>query len=211
MNASDELLDVLDESGAPTGQTKPRNEVHRDGDWHRVLHLWVAREDGTVLLQRRSRHKELEPEKVDVTVGGHLSAGESVFDAVREAEEEIGLDVRPEQLAHLGTWRSERRYPNVVDREMQEVFALVCDLPLDRYSLNCREVYQLYEVPLARVIDLYRSGTPLPAAGYDCQLRTNDALLIEDDLIAQARGTASEQLEALAIWLAAGLETLIKE
>lgn len=201
MSSSDELLDVLDESGGATGSAKPRGEVHRDGDRHRVFHLWVVREDGTVLLQRRSRHKDLEPEKVDVTVGGHLRAGESVFDAVREVEEEIGLEVSPERLAYLGQWRSERRYAQALDREFQEVFALVCDWPLERYSLDCREVYLLYEVPLARAVQLYRDGAPLPASGYDCQLRKNDALLINEDLIQQGRAGVVEQLEALWEWL----------
>jgi isopentenyldiphosphate isomerase len=203
MSGDDELLDVLDESGAATGVTKARSAVHRDGDWHRVLHVWVAGEDGTLILQRRSRFKDLEPGKVDVTVGGHLQAGESVFDAAREAEEEIGLEVRPERLAHLGTWRSERRYPEALDREFQEVFALVCDWPLERYALDCREVYLLYEVPLERALELYRHGTPVPVSGYDCQFRRNDALLIPEDLIDQARSDVAEQLQALAAWLAA--------
>jgi isopentenyldiphosphate isomerase len=203
MAIDDELLDVLDESGAATGVTKARSAVHRDGDWHRVLHVWVAREDGTLILQRRSRFKDLEPGKVDVTVGGHLRAGESVLDAAREAEEEIGLEIRPERLAHLGTWRSDRCYPEALDREFQEVFALICDWPLERYSPDCREVYLLYEVPLERAIELYRHGTAVPVAGYDCQFRKNDALLIAEDLIEQARTDVAEQLQALAAWLAA--------
>ncbi len=31
----DEYLDVVDENNHLTGQTKPKSEVHRDGDWHR--------------------------------------------------------------------------------------------------------------------------------------------------------------------------------
>lgn len=204
MHPQAELLDVLDESGEKTGAVKERAEVHAAGDWHRVFHLWVAREDGTMILQRRSRHKELEPDKVDVTVGGHLRAGESVFDALREAEEEVGLEVRPELLIHLGSWRSERSYPDAIDREHQEVFAYLCDWPLESFSLDCREVYLLYEVPLARLIDLYRDGTPVPVTGFDCQFRNNDALLVADDLIAQARTTSCEQLEELRDWLEKG-------
>ncbi|MEX2543294.1 MAG: NUDIX domain-containing protein [Trueperaceae bacterium] len=210
MSSDDELLDVLDESGSLTGETRTREEVHRSGAWHRVFHLWIVRDsgthsgtnNGTLLLQRRSLHKDLEPNKVDVTVGGHLRAGESVFDAVREVEEEIGLEVQPERLVHLGSWRSERSYPEARDREFQEVFALICDWPLDRYSLDCREVYILYELPLSRALALYREGAPVPAAGYDCQYRINDALLVEDDLIEQARASVSEQLAALSTWLA---------
>jgi isopentenyldiphosphate isomerase len=54
-----ELLEVLDEAGEPTGARKARAEVHRDGDWHRAFHLWVMHPDGHVLLQRRSRAKDL--------------------------------------------------------------------------------------------------------------------------------------------------------
>ena len=204
MSDGEELVDVLDETGEKTGAVKPRSEVHRDGDWHRVFHLWVVREDGTLILQRRSRHKDLEPNKVDVTVGGHLEAGESTLDASREAEEELGLEVAPERLAFLGTWQTERRYETAVDREFQEVFAVVNDWTLEEYSLNCGEVYLLYELPLRRALELYREGTPVPAAGYDCQRRKNDALLIPDDLIHQARQPVVEQLEALSTWLQAG-------
>ena len=201
MHPQDELLDVLDESGEKTGTTKPRSEVHRDGDWHKVFHLWIIREDGALVLQRRSRNKDLEPNKVDVTVGGHLAAGESVFDASREVEEELGLAVTPERLAYLGSWKSERRYDGSVDREFQEVFALVNDWQLEEYSLDCKEVYLLYEIPLKRAIELYRDGIPVPVPGFDCQRRRNDALLVADDLISQARGTVVEQLYALEGWL----------
>ncbi len=54
----DELFDVLDADGRPTGLAKPRGEVHRDGDWHGALHIWVGGigDDGVpfVLFQRRS-------------------------------------------------------------------------------------------------------------------------------------------------------------
>ena len=39
-------LDVITANGKPTGRVKPRAEVHRDGDWHRAIHVWVAGVDG---------------------------------------------------------------------------------------------------------------------------------------------------------------------
>ncbi len=197
-----ESLDLLDEHGDPTGETKPRAAVHRDGDWHRAFHLWVMHPDGYVLLQRRSRTKDLAPGKVDVSVGGHLRAGEIWLDALREAEEEIGLEVGPADVEFLGTERSERCYPDgSIDREFQDVYVtLVPDRALHDYHLRCDEVLVLYEAPLEWLIELYRDGRPLPVAGWDCQRRHNDALLVSEDLITEGRAGTLASLERLAGW-----------
>ncbi len=202
--ADNELLDVLDDDGNATGERKARRAIHRDGDWHRSFHLWVVKDGHNVLLQRRSRHKDLEPGKCDVTVGGHFAAGEGLEGVLRESEEEIGLMLAPEALHYLGTRRAERRYPDAIDREFQEVYVTRCDWPLERYALDCREVEVLYELPLLRAIALYRDGSYAPAAGFDCYGRVNNALLVADDLIAQARGEVVEALGRVQRWLEAG-------
>jgi isopentenyldiphosphate isomerase len=198
----DEALEVLDGAGVPTGETKLRPAVHRDGDWHRAFHLWVVHPDGTVLLQRRAAGKDLGGGKVDVSVGGHVRPGETLLDVLREAEEEIGLTVRPGDLTFLETLRSERRYPSgEIDREFQDVYAVVVpDRTLQAYVLPCDEVTVVYEVPIARAIDLFRSGTPVAVAGWDCMYRVNDALLVAEDLIAPAREATAASLERLMAW-----------
>jgi hypothetical protein len=72
---------------------------------------------------------------------------------------------------------------------------------LTEYALACDEVEVLYEVPLERAIDLYREGRYVAAAGYDCQRRVSNALLIEDDLITQGRALTARALERLREWL----------
>jgi isopentenyldiphosphate isomerase len=200
---SDELFDVLDDAGIPTGAAKARSAVHRDGDWHRALHIWVVRDGGRVLLQRRAKTKDLEPGKVDVSVGGHFRMGETLPDALREADEELGLLLRSGQLHYLLEQRSERSYDGALDREFQEVYVVRDDRPLTHYSLRCDEVEVVYEIPIDRAIALYRDGKFVPVSGYDCMARVNNALLIEDDLIEQARASTVVQLEALRAWLAA--------
>ena len=195
-----ELLDVLDEHGLPTGETKPRGLVHRDGDWHRAVHVWLVRENGDVVLQRRSANKKIEPLKLDVSVGGHLQAGELDIDAVREVEEEVGLFLKPGALHHLLTLTSERHYPGVVDREFQEVYVVRDDTPLSHYVLKPDEVEVVYEVPLTRALALFESGAHLPAPGYDAMRRVNNALLVADDLPSQGSQILAEELRAVADW-----------
>jgi len=201
----DERLEVLDADGAATGVVKRRADVHRDGDWHRAFHLWLLHPDGNVLLQRRSPRKDLAGGKVDVSVAGHVRPGETLLDVLREAEEEVGLVLRPGETTYLETTRSERRYPSgAVDREFQDVYvAVVADRRLEDYHLDCDEVTVLYEAPLAGLVRLYREGGSLPVSGWDCQQRRNDALLIEADLIGEARQTTAATLERVAAWFAA--------
>jgi isopentenyldiphosphate isomerase len=199
---ADELLEILDDAGLPTGSAKPRGLIHRDGDWHRAFHLWVVHADGHVLLQRRARSKDLAGGFVDVSVAGHVRPGETVVDMLREAREEIGLELRPGALEFLETLRSERRYEGgLVDREFQDVYAVAVERTwLEDYVLSCDEVAVLYEAPLERVIALYRDGTPLAVAGWDCMGRPSHALLVADDLIAPAREATASSLERVQAW-----------
>ncbi|XP_061344414.1 nudix hydrolase 3 isoform X3 [Gastrolobium bilobum] len=74
----EEYLDVLTNSGHKTGIFKPRGEVHREGDYHRAVHVWIfAESTQQLLLQRRARCKDSWPDLWDISSAGHISAGDS--------------------------------------------------------------------------------------------------------------------------------------
>jgi isopentenyldiphosphate isomerase len=153
-DAQDEVFDVLDSMGNRTGVRKPRGSVHRDGDWHAAIHIWVGSlVDGvsTVVLQRRSSTKDTWPGRVDIAVGGHLSAGEGPDEGMREAREEIGLELSLDDVTVLGR-RFVRSSPN--DNEVQDVFAVRADLPLDTFTPHPLEVEALLQLPIADAIAL---------------------------------------------------------
>ena len=52
MSAAPELFDLYDAEGHALGQAKARDDVHRDGDWHRSAHIWIYTSDGRLLFQR---------------------------------------------------------------------------------------------------------------------------------------------------------------
>lgn len=128
----DELLDVFDERGWHLG-VKRRADVHRDGDWHLAFHLWVVSPDG-VLLQRRAHDKASWPGYLDASAAGHLIAGEAVQDGLREADEELGAAYAFDDLESLGVHRvDESERSGIVNRELQHVFAVRDDRPLDAW------------------------------------------------------------------------------
>jgi isopentenyldiphosphate isomerase len=110
-----EILEIVNEKGEVLG-TMPRDMIHGDPSrLHRVVHMLVFRSDGRLLLQKRSRHKDVAPGKWDTSVGGHVNAGETLEEALRrEVEEELGITVdEPEFLysyIHSNEYESELVY-----------------------------------------------------------------------------------------------------
>ena len=79
--------------------------MHRDGAWHQVVHCLVVRPDppARVVLQVRSFASGTYPGRLDLSVTGHVQAGESALDAMcREIVEELGIDVDRASLVPLG-------------------------------------------------------------------------------------------------------------
>lgn len=155
----DELFDVLDGTGLPTGAVKRRADVHRDGDWHRSFHCWVLLEGGprpSILYQRRGLHKDTWPGRLDVTVGGHYGHGETLVDVVREVEEEIGVAVALDQLLPLGRRICVNEHEvGVRDREVQDVFLWRCPLPLESFRPQPVEVEALTMVAVEDALRLF--------------------------------------------------------
>lgn len=140
-----ELIDVLDDDGAPTGIIKPKPDVHRDGDWHRCAHVWIIASDGRLLLQKRASVKENWPDLWDISVAGHISAGESATEsAIREAHEELGLVIAPEELVHIGTLRySTQLRDDYTENEFHEVHIVRRDVDLASLTLDASEVAEV--------------------------------------------------------------------
>lgn len=99
------MFDLLTDTGEPAGKTKCRSEIHRDGDWHASVHIWIARRrlDGIeFLLQKRDDAKDSYPGCFDAASTGHIDAGEDpITAAIRELSEEIGVKARPSGLVLL--------------------------------------------------------------------------------------------------------------
>jgi len=141
-----ELIDVLTPDGQPAGIRKPKDAIHRDGDWHRAAHVWIIAPDGRLLLQRRSLRKENNPGLWDVSTAGHLSAGETALEAaVRETFEEIGLAIPIEALEFVTALRESSvlnggRY---IDNEFHEIFVVRREVDVESLRLDPEEVAEV--------------------------------------------------------------------
>jgi len=91
----DELLDLVNEFDQVIGQEYRSNVYKNQLKYTRVVNAFIVNSKGQLWIPRRTAHKELFPSALDVSVGGHVSASENYETAFwREAQEELGLDIR---------------------------------------------------------------------------------------------------------------------
>lgn len=96
-----EWMDIRDPEGNPTGRTTPRAHALQNGEFMLAVHVFIYRDDGRFLLQKRSMQKRLYPGKWDITGGGVLAGESSLEAACREVREEVGLALPPQRMQKL--------------------------------------------------------------------------------------------------------------
>jgi len=138
-----EMLPVIDLQGEVTGQAS-RQVCHGGSHLlHPVVHLHVVNRKGEIYLQQRSQYKKNYPLFWDSAVGGHVSYGEQLEEALfREAAEEIGLfDFNPVALGTF-VWDSQR------EKEMVCVYATVGNFEIkpDNYEVQQGKYWTTKEI-----------------------------------------------------------------
>ena len=96
------MLNIVNNEDEIVGQAS-REEVHLDGLLHREIHIYFVTLNRQIIFQHRAKDKETYPDLLDATVGGHVEIGDSYLDtAIKEAAEETGLKIEPQELICIG-------------------------------------------------------------------------------------------------------------
>lgn len=148
----DELVEVWDASGVPTGRTARKSEVHKQGWFHPTVHIWFYTASGKILLQKRAPEKDTFPGFWDVSVAGHVQAGELPPEAaIREIGEEIGLEMDAGALTFIGRFKAEHAHPGgIMDREFHYAYISELKVPLKSLDPQKGEVSDLQLKSLVR-------------------------------------------------------------
>ena len=101
-----------------------------------------------VLLQKRSENKDSFPGCYDISSAGHIPAGvDFVSSAVRELKEELGCEVKPEELIYCGQrcFEFQDTFHGKVfhDNQVSNVYALWLDREPETFSLQKEEVSEV--------------------------------------------------------------------
>jgi isopentenyldiphosphate isomerase len=115
-----EWFPVVEPSGMVVGRST-REYCHSGAKpLHPVIHIHIIDRFSRIYLQKRSMRKKIQPGKWDTAVGGHVSYGETILEAVyREASEEIGL------MAFNPIAIMSYEFESEIERELVNIFAAV--------------------------------------------------------------------------------------
>ncbi len=149
----EEYLDIVTSTGEFTNKTALKSDVHKNGWYHNTIHLWLYTDDGKILLQQRSRKKPIYPLLWDVSVAGHVDAGESFKAAViRETKEEISLELVPNDLKKISVQLHESSYENgaILDNEFHHIYIAKLNVAVSKLVPQPNEVEALKLVSIAQ-------------------------------------------------------------
>lgn len=117
-------LDLCDEMGNVIG-SQTRIHAHTTGAWHKSVHIYLVNNRHEILLQLRSANKDIYPSIWDISVGGHVDAGESTsITAARELEEELGIKSRPEEFEYISTVKEILKTGKYISSEFVDAFLI---------------------------------------------------------------------------------------
>ncbi|HLL61199.1 MAG TPA: NUDIX domain-containing protein [Candidatus Nitrosocosmicus sp.] len=157
-----ELVDILlPPTFEKSGKVKTIQQAWNNEDWIGTFNLWIIQRDPVpaIVYQMRSPNSSWAPNKLDVTAGGHYSAGETIKNGLREVREELNKNYEYNQLLYSGKKLNisldikGRERHNVVD-----VFFIEDNSSLNTYALEKKEVYALCACPIQELIKVHSSN-----------------------------------------------------
>ena len=153
---SKEYIDILNADGSPTGKTCLKSEIHRHGYYHKTAHVWYFNSKAEILLAQRSAYKTIYPLLWDISVAGHVDAGETVEQAaIRETKEEIGIDIPKSSLEKIGVFDCFQSYDNgIIDNEFHHTFISQINYVLEDLKFDLEEVAQVKFVSISEFLEL---------------------------------------------------------
>lgn len=160
----DELVDILNIDGKPLGKTCLKSEAHKKGIFHASAHIWIFDTQKNVLIQKRAANKDTFPNLWDISVAGHISAGEEpITSAIREVEEEIGLSITKEQLRFIGTSKNNiQHHSKLIDNELHYIYVCEVDFEINNLKIQEEEVSAIKKIKLNDLIKKVTTASFVP-------------------------------------------------
>jgi isopentenyldiphosphate isomerase len=139
-----EMVDIVDDNGNPTGQVVPRDIAREQSLQYRGAVVWILNPAGEILIQKRSANKAVFPNAWDKSVGGGVETGQTPEEAAcREAYEEIGIEIQPDDLIFIGMIPDEYQCGNWYEKLLLYHYVVIGDFKISQMKIQESEVSEV--------------------------------------------------------------------
>lgn len=148
----EEYLDIVDDNDMVIGKKK-RSEVYAEHlSNFRVVNAFIINSKEEIWIPRRSANKKIYPLCLDMSMGGHVTSGESYEEALkRETQEELNIDTDKIIVKFLGHLRPQKdkvsAFMNVYEMKLEET-----------PDYNKNDFIESFWLKPQAIIDLLRDG-----------------------------------------------------
>lgn len=154
-----ELVDVLDEKGNKTGEKTTLDDICNRGLWHNSVHAIIITKDHKIIAQKRSLSIVMNPDMIELSVGGAVNSAEEPLQAIiRETKEELGIHVKPSEVVYINSRRYNHHYKklNKTSKTILHTFVIKLHNPIAATRLQSSETSKLYYLSIAKAKRLVR-------------------------------------------------------
>lgn len=148
-----ELWDIYDRNRNKTGKTIKRGERLQKDEFHLIVHIWIKNSNNEFLIQQRS--EKVKNPLVWCTTGGSAVSGEDSFTAaLREAKEELGIDLTNKQ----GYLFEEGIYEEDNQQYLSDTYLYFIDIDIKDLKLQIEEVKQAKFEKMSKIKEMMANG-----------------------------------------------------
>lgn len=152
-----ELWDLYTEDRKLTGKEHIRGEKLPENMYHLVVHVWIKNSKGEYLISQRSANRPTFPLMWEC-VGGSVLKGESSIDgAIREAKEEVGVELLPDN-GKLVFSKNRKIIDGKRFNDILDVWLFQYDGDVTLNNATTDEVKQIAWMDKKQILDLFKQN-----------------------------------------------------
>lgn len=149
-----EIWDLYNENRELLGKDHVRGEQLPIGGYHLVVHVWIRNSKGQYLISQRSANRPTYPLMWECVGGSVVKGEDSLLGAIREAKEEVGVDLMPENGQVLFT-KTRKIIDGKIFNDIMDVWLFKYDGEVDLGNATTDEVVQVAWMNREQIKELF--------------------------------------------------------
>jgi len=149
-----EIWDLYNENRELLGKDHVRGEQLPIDRYHLVVHVWIRNSKGEYLISQRSANRPTYPLMWECVGGSVVKGEDSLLGAIREAKEEVGVDLMPENGQVLFT-KTRKIIDGKIFNDIMDVWLFDYDGEVDLGNATTDEVAQVAWMNREQIKELF--------------------------------------------------------